>query len=103
MPKFRIRTLMIAVVVLALAFGGLVTLQRMATRMQRYRVLAREHQRLEVVNRLTSQGLVMNGATKPGVERHNVLAEYHHVLNLKYEFAFRHPWLPVPPDPPEPR
>ncbi len=29
--------------------------------------------------------------------------EYHKFLRLKYERAARYPWLPVAPDPPEPK
>jgi hypothetical protein len=102
-PRFRVRTLMIAVAVLGIAFGGLAGLLRMGQRTQRLRAVAREHRHREIVNRLTLQGLVMHGAASPGVERHRVLTDYHHELNLKYEYAARHPWLPVTPDPPEPK
>ena len=101
-PKFRVRTLMIAVAVLGIAFGGIAGLQRMNQRMQRFHALAREHRHREIVNRLTVQGLVMQGAASPGVERHRVLTEYHKALKLKYEYAASHPWLPVSSDPPEP-
>ena len=30
-------------------------------------------------------------------------AIYHAALRRKYERAARYPWLPVPPDPPEPK
>ncbi len=31
------------------------------------------------------------------------LSEYHRSLAEKYDFAARYPWLPVRPDPPEPK
>ena len=101
-PKFRIRTLMIAVAVLGIAFGGLAGLLRMG---QRSKGSARwqKHLKLGIVNRLTLQGSVMQRAAKSWTERHRVLTEYHKALNLKYEYAASHPWLPVSSDPPEPR
>jgi hypothetical protein len=98
-PKFRIRTLMIAVAVLGIAFGGLAGLQRMDQRRQRLRALARNH----LVNRLAMEGLVAQKTAKADTERYRMRAEYHHALNLKYQYAARHPWLPVSTDPPEPR
>ena len=102
-PKFRIRTLMIAVAVLGIAFGGLAGLQRMDQRRQRLRALAQNHLQRGIVNRLTLEGLVAHGAAKADIERYRMRTEYHHALNLKYEYAARHPWLPVSSDPPEPR
>ena len=102
-PKFRIRTLMIAVAVLGIAFGGLVGLQRMDERRQRLRALARSHLQRGIVNRLTLEGSVAHRAAKADTERYRTRAEYHDALNLKYEYAAHHPWLPVSSDPPEPR
>ncbi len=102
-PKFRIRTLMIAVAVLGIAFGGLAGLQRMDLRRQRFRTLAGHHLQRGIVNRLTLEGSLAHRAAKADTERYRMLAEYHHALNLKYEYAARHPWLPVSSDPPEPR
>jgi hypothetical protein len=34
---------------------------------------------------------------------HNTLANYHGRLRRKYERAARYPWLPIAPDPPEPK
>ena len=102
-PKFRIRTLMIAVAALGIAFGGLAGLQRMDQRRQRLLVLARHHLQQAVVNRLTLQGSVAHRAAKADTERYRMRAEYHHGLNLKYKYAALHPWLPVSSDPPEPR
>ena len=102
-PKFRVRTLMIAVAVLGIAFGSLAGLLRLGQRTQRFRALAAQHGQRETVNRLAVQGLMMQGAANPGIERHRVLTEYHHALNLKYQYAASHPWLPVSSDPPEPR
>src|SRR5271156_5583940 len=98
-PTLRIRTLMIAVAVLGIAFGGLAGLQRMDQRRQRLRALARNH----LVNRLAMEGLVARPAAKADTERYRMRAEYLHALNLKYKYAARHPWLPVWSDPPEPR
>jgi Tfp pilus assembly protein PilV len=102
-PKLRIRTLMIAVVVLGIAFGGLAGLQRMHLRRQRLRALAQNHLQRGIVNRLILEGSMAQGAAKADIERYRTLAEYHHALNLKCQYAARHPWLPVSSDPPEPR
>jgi hypothetical protein len=102
-PKFRIRTLMIAVAVLGIAFGGIAGLQRMDQRRQRLRALARNHLQRGVVNRLALEGSVAHGAVKADTERYRMRAEYYDALKLKYEYAARHPWLPVSSDPPEPR
>jgi hypothetical protein len=102
-PKFRIRTLMIAVAVLGIASGGLAGLQRMGQRMQRLRAVARNHLQRGMVNRLTLEGSLAHRHAQADIERYRMRAEYHHELNLKYDYAARHPWLPVSSDPPEPR
>ena len=102
-PKFRLRTLMISVAVLGIAFGGLAGLLRMGQRTQRLRAIARDHLQRSLVNRLTLEGSVAHGAAKTDTERYRARAEYHHALNLKYQYAASHPWLPVSSDPPEPR
>jgi hypothetical protein len=99
-PKFRVRTFMIAVAVLGIALAGL---QRMDQRMQRLRALARDHLQRGVVNRLKLEGSVAHRAANADTEKYRIRAEYHHTLNQKYEYAARHPWLPVSSDPPEPR
>jgi hypothetical protein len=40
---------------------------------------------------------------RAGERRYRALARYHVELRRKYERAARYPWLPVAPDPPEPR
>jgi hypothetical protein len=102
-PKFRIRTLMIAVAVLGIAFGGLAGLQQMSQRSVTLRALARNHRHRGLVNRLTLELLVAQRAAKADTERYRMRAEYHNALDRKYEYAARHPWLPVSSDPPEPR
>lgn len=102
-PKFRIRTLLIAVAVLGIAFGSLTGLLRMDQRRQRLRVLAQNHRQQGIVNRLKLEGSVAHGAEKADTDKYRTLAEYHHTLTLKYEYAASHPWLPVSSDPPEPR
>ncbi len=103
LPRFRVRTLMIAVAVVGLTLGGLAGLVRMEQRRQSFRALARNHQRQEIVNRLTLVGLVAHRAPKADTERHRTLAEYHRALNQKYTRAASYPWLQVAPDPPEPK
>src|SRR4051812_40930884 len=103
LPRFRLRTLMIAVAAVGVVFGGLAGLHRIDQQRQRFRTLARNHLNREYVNRLIMQGSAEYGDAKAITEQHRMLAEYHHALNLKYEHAARYPWLPVPPDEPEPR
>lgn len=88
--RFRLRTLMIAVAVVALlAFG--VTLIRNA---RRYRRTAVHH---AIVSRIIE---IEAGRAPTQSDRER--AAYHSKLNDKYEHAASRPWLPLPPDPPPP-
>lgn len=84
-PRFTVRWLMLLVAIVALLFGGLAI-----TRSRRASFLKR------------SEELRWSAY----VERHGgsiKAAEYCEQLAPKYEYAARHPWLPLSPDPPEPR
>jgi hypothetical protein len=95
-PRFRIRTLMIAVAAVAVfvAFG--VTLHRRSTR---FRQLADFHvraaSRIEEELAVQSVGQVNAAATLDVVH-------WHDSLYFKYTRAANRPWLPVAADPPEP-
>jgi hypothetical protein len=80
-PRFTVRTLMIAVAIVAVAAAIAVGLRR---RSQRFMRLAYDHEDMSY--------------TRPG----DPVASYHDRLSWKYQQAARYPWLSVPPDPPEP-
>jgi hypothetical protein len=91
-PRFRVRTLMVAVAVAALVLGGL----ELRGRKARFRAQAAYHSR-------RWSGLSLVKPTPPARtrsrERHAV---YHDEMRRKYDWAARSPWLPVAPDPPGP-
>ena len=93
MPNFRVRTLMIAVGIVALiVWGGM-----MSVRSYDYYRRAREYGTQERGwRRIASQG---GGDTKFASE----CTEYFTLLTAKYRRAMWRPWLPVAPDEPEPR
>jgi hypothetical protein len=82
LPRLTIRRLMIVVAVVAMIFGTGIWMYR---RSVNFRAIADDHQR-----RLLDLPL-----SKQQVSWHLDLIE-------KYRFAEHYPWLPVPPDPPEP-
>jgi hypothetical protein len=88
-PRFSVRWLMVAVAVVALASGGwhLWELRRSHLR------TALKH---EVLSSLLREGHADIGRD-PG------RSDHHEALRNKYERAARHPWLPVEPDPSEPK
>jgi hypothetical protein len=90
-PRFRIRTLMIAVVVVALMLG----VARMTWLSIEYRRRALDHGSI----RLDMQ-VPMDARTSDWVRRFHV---YHQAMREKWERAARRPWLSVEPDPPEPK
>jgi hypothetical protein len=127
-PRFRLRTLLIAVAVVATVMG----LQR---RRADFLGRAEQHGRMELHRHAQARGL--GGAILPrpmfealmdsddlrsgcgwanyrgvrfeGKERLSTLgaaleqmAAHHAALRRKYERAARYPWLPVAPDPPPP-
>src|SRR5262245_48388973 len=100
LPRFRLRTLMIAVMVAAMALYRL-----HLSRLRRdYQAIAATHVQRGQLFVLTpvmhaSRGLTFRVAGSDSRRRQ----EYHAQLRRKYERAARHPWLPVPPDPPAPR
>src|SRR5262245_9148943 len=105
-PRFRVRTLMLAVAVVAVAAG-------LWHRSERFRRLAQYHQQANVwiildwgaVENAEKEGWNWVGtppvkAVLPRPSKARIL--WHDALRLEYEGAARRPWLPVEPDPPEP-
>jgi hypothetical protein len=103
-PRFRLRTLLIAVAVAGIVSGLAALRQRRAHFLE----LAALHERAESEPRVIS---VHFREEVPVEERMKVWrqinasdkrAKYHHLLRVKYECAAARPWLPVAPDPPPP-
>jgi hypothetical protein len=124
-PRFRLRTLLLLIVALAVSLWGERTRRQQAT----YRAMAAEQAALEEGSRETCRvcrenvvGLAGRGlralylgelggvkgwftnaaAFVPEASRLERLTAYHSQLRRKYEDAARRPWLPVEPDPPSP-
>jgi hypothetical protein len=96
-PHFRIRTLMIAVAVVAVLAAGFV---RCKQRQDRFAELASRYDReSELLPGIWSgPGEAYEGPLGLPYRR----GEYLDQMSLKYRSAASHPWLPVPPDPPPP-
>jgi hypothetical protein len=85
-PRFTVRRLMVAVAIIAVAtYTGLVV-----WRIVTYSVRADAHAR-----HLNSGHSFKYDSTD--------LIRWHERMRFKYENAARNPWLPVGPDPPEPK
>src|SRR4051812_46996523 len=106
--RFTVRRMMLAVAIAAVALGSTAELKR---RSDRFRRLAEEHNQRVIVGRMVTR---RGGGTReffydrsgnpvPEWERHLLKDAWHAKLKIKYYEASRHPWLPVPPDPPEPK
>jgi hypothetical protein len=110
MPRFRVRTLMIVVAVLALPLGLCME------RRSRFLRLAAEHAREAYRGGSALPMIFDNSGPEPRycddsgrelsaseAEQRIALNSWHDSLALKYRRAAASPWLPVEPDPPEPR
>jgi hypothetical protein len=102
---------MFAVAVAAVVFGASMQLER---RSRRFARLAAIHSLAEMEHFGT--WLSFGGDPAPLEDmppaaqgpvryllRSKMLMTYHRALRAKYERAARRPWLPVPPDPPDPK
>jgi len=91
MPRLTIRWMVLVVAVVGLACGMLVRSARHRDKALRYTL---------------SDYVVVQGyypERTPSLERRvGQLSAHYSVLAAKYERLARYPWLPVPPDPPEP-
>jgi hypothetical protein len=109
--KLRIRTLMIAVAVAGLLLYG----DDLRRRRTHFLERADDHSVYAVYYRRLVR-IVADERTSPGgsdpreqfflAEEEDAWrrrADYHESLIVKYERAARYPWLPVAPDPPEPK
>ena len=101
-PRFRLRTLMIAVAVVALIMGVATKRERSL----RFKLLAASHAAKEANFESLLRAMVTRN---PLEERFHATAdylpqviEYERILKKKYEHAATHPWVTVQPDPPRP-
>jgi hypothetical protein len=83
-PRFTVRRLMVAVAVAGLLIAGWIEGER---RRVRFLAIADDHS--------------WGADSAIGVISREKMA-WHETMEGKYERAARYPWLPVPPDPPEP-
>jgi hypothetical protein len=101
LPRFRLRTLMIAVAVLGVIFWTTLWLGK---RVRGYRWMAEYHDSRRWKTPIarppgaTDQGITAGGLVT-SVERER----WHAAMAAKYWRAARYPWINVEPDPPEPR
>src|SRR4051812_39209108 len=111
LPKFRVRTLMVALVA---AWSWMVVAKmlwgpELEQRRVEYRTRAEDHADLarnyaELVASYSTPVARRGGCVWPPrtLAEVRLSAAYHARLKTKYERAARFPWLPVAPDPPPP-
>ena len=124
LPRFRIRTLMIAVAVIATALTAIAMRERSADLRRRaaYHAEAeRSYMALHTRARVAVEGILIHPDPLPPpqisfavgdpdeipfaracMDRYEKAFVYHSAMRRKYGHAARRPWLPVPPDPPPP-
>src|SRR5689334_4499202 len=101
LPRMRVRSLMVFVAAVGTWAGvGLAGLRRF----DRYCRLAHLHevQFASLASRAAACA-TRYGHTEPPCEEYFKRAAWHYELYIKYSNAAPQPWLPVPPDPPEPK
>jgi hypothetical protein len=118
MPRFRLRTLMIAVAVVAVGLVGVNSLPVTRTRQQARQNTAYWHNVFAISqSQFARMQFHQREALRRGefpvdlpeaewpakLDRALRSAEWHEALARKYECAAHYPWLPVPADPPEPK
>jgi hypothetical protein len=97
LPRMTTRRWMIAVAVVAVLVGWLFERQ---ARFARFAAYYKEHRFDSIESYDKPNGLVGLRARIPnGIK----LSSWRSSLARKYNYAARHPWLLVPPDPPEPK
>jgi hypothetical protein len=98
-PRFTVRRLMIAVAVVGLALATAIMMRRS----DEFRALAEEQADNEAASLEYADDARGEHGDQQRVARGEQMAVYHRALKIKYERAARYPWLPVAPDPPEPK
>jgi hypothetical protein len=117
LPPMTTRRWMIAVAVVGLLLAGCIGGYRLKRLHDHFLQRAQDHAMMEIANRKSERAhrelFEMRGGFGPGSETLRAkslrdivffsrTASYHAAMAQKYEYAARHPWLPVAPDPPEP-
>jgi hypothetical protein len=107
LPRYHLRTLLIAVAVASLGNG---TIAGLARRRAAHLCQAAHHQKLSNDASLSAYFIDLRylswGPSEPEraeMAAYERLGDHHAALQAKYERAARFPWLPVEPDPPEPK
>jgi hypothetical protein len=89
-PIYRTRSLLILVALVAAALGGMRWMDRRASDFRRLALDYRDSAKMNEI------------AFAVGNRHLGPAAVYQRRLQRKYEYAAAYPWLPVPPDPPQP-
>jgi hypothetical protein len=103
-PRLTVRRMMIAVAIVGLLLGALVAARAwMEDRRRRFDDLATWH--FQQVSQYQTPYFGGGGPSELVREyeaKYGSKIAYHKRMNAKYVRAYRRPWLPVEPDPPEP-
>jgi hypothetical protein len=111
--RFTVRTLMVAVAVVAILFGGVIELPRLWSLRQQYLGFAEKYGYWEtrlngvvgIRQEITYYSLRQPRGSEPSparLARMKAEASYYARLRAKYERAAHRPWVPVAPDPAPP-
>ena len=92
--RFTVRRLMLAVAIVAVILGAASGVRRRA---ERFRMIESYHRRNYHFSFVGNPSLDAEKTAK-FIARNN----WHNAMTMKYGDAADHPWLPIPPDPPEP-
>jgi hypothetical protein len=87
--------MMVAVALLAILLSVILGLER---RRERLLEISLEH-----VGPAAMDGTLVMTPDGPAYVTTTASGRWHEAMRQKYDYHGRHPWLPVPPDPPEPR
>lgn len=98
-PRMRIRTLMIAVLAVGILVAIGIDLLGIRPSASQLRSRALYHRSKVILWRYLFEKARIGDT---GVEDMIKRIEFHASMERKYDQAAQHPWLPVPPDPPEP-
>jgi hypothetical protein len=104
-PRFTIRRLMIAVVAIALILGLEATRRRWMGASTTYHIRAEGYWRKarDASEKAWRLALTLRSDDAPEIAREQRLADHWGSLMKKYRRLADRPWLPVEPDPPEPK
>src|SRR5690242_11665602 len=106
---FRLRTLLVLVSVLCI---GIASMKWLRQREEAFLNLHQEHLHqtqmeawflLEKTPTNYNRQRLPRKMEQPFIDYADAYEKYHEQLSRKYSYAWAHPWLPVEPDPPEPK